>query len=109
MSRTAELSLAVKEICRYGACTPDSRNFQEGEKVINAGHILVIGKRPSSNPAVYQIYALVLKTSALYDEPHKIEGSIEKKSLQIQSFTCSCKAGSDKCKHILAVLMHCNR
>lgn len=44
MSRCFQLSFAVKEICRYGHCTPVSRNFKKGEKVKNAGHVVVIGK-----------------------------------------------------------------
>lgn len=109
MARSLAYSLCLKEIFRYGDCTVTSRNFEEGEKLLKTGHIIAIGKRPAPD-YLYQIYALVPKSSSLYGEPHVVEGTIEKKKLKISKFTCNpCKSGSDKCKHIMAVLLYCNR
>ena len=108
MARTAYCTLSLKSIFQYGECNENSRNFEEGERVINARHILIIGRRPSPDH-IYEIYSLVVQTSGLYDSPHKIEGTIEKKNLKIHLFSCTCKSGSSKCKHIIATLLHCNR
>ena len=108
MARTLKSFLLTKEICKYGSCTPESRNYIEGEKVANAGHIVLIGTRPGEENE-HHIYSLVLKTSGLNEEPHVIEGTIRKKELTIDKFYCSCKAGVPDCKHIMGVLIHCSR
>lgn len=66
-----------------------------------------------------EIYSLCLQTSALTSEPHVITGTLLINSvnnnngesfMSIDKMNCSCKAGtSHSCKHIVAVLLYCNR
>ena len=98
----------MAEVCRFAQCTVSSRNYVEGEKVLNSKHVLICGKSPVTSENV-RIVAYCLKTSDLKGTPHEINGEISANGT-IMHFKCSCKAGlSEKCKHVLAVLLYCNR
>lgn len=101
--------LSIKKIFDFANCNAESRNFCEGEKILNAKQVILCGTH-DPNQNFWSIYALVLKTSALSSPPHTINGIVDKKTLNIKKFTCSCPAGaSECCKHILAVLLNINR
>lgn len=102
------MKLTLAEICKYGECTITSRNFSEGEKLLNADYLSKCGRLEVEGD-VNTIMAYCRQYSAVNGKPHEIKGSINI-SGTISSFTCTCKAGlSEKCKHILALLLFCNR
>ena len=61
----------------------------------------------------FEMKGLCLQTSNLKGDPHQIDVSInfseskeEPKKVDVKiKACCSCKAGSPKCKHIIAVLL----
>lgn len=100
--------LTINNILKFCGSS-EARNFCEGEALANAKHVVLCGKTPS-NDGFHHIYSLVLQTTALSSPPHEISGLIDKKSLLISKFFCSCKAGaSECCKHVVAVLIYCSR
>ena len=93
------MRLSVQEICVFTESTPSCRNFVEGEKVLNAGHVIFCGKT-SQDHACVSFIAFCLQTSNMKSNPHEIKGSISIAG-KIINVICSCKAGlSKKCKHI---------
>ena len=103
------MQLNLGEIFKFGDCTCTSRNFVEGEKVLNSNHILKCGRVPNKSLEHINILAYCLQTSDINGKPHELNGEI-KISGEIIKYQCSCKAGlSQKCKHILAVLLYCYR
>lgn len=104
------MRVMIQEICRFASATPTSRNFIAGENIIDRGHLLNCGKVSNSNDSdVVQILAFCLQTTSLREEPHEINGQILKDG-KIIGMECSCKAGlGNTCKHIVAVLLFCNR
>lgn len=103
------MKLPMAEICKFANCTVSSRNYVEGEKVLNSKHILLCGKLGLTSTDKIKIIAYCLQTSDLKNNPHEIKGEMTAGGLII-NFQCSCKAGlSEKCKHVLAVLLYCNR
>ena len=102
------MRLSVQEICDYTESTPSCRNFVEGEKVLNAGHVIFCGKT-SQDRACVSFLAFCLQTSNMKSSPHEIKGSISLAG-KILDVKCSCKAGlSKKCKHSVATFLHLNR
>jgi len=112
------LSLRLDTLCSYTNATPSSRNMIEGQNVINSGLIIMCGATVKSHEKIY-LFSLCLQTSSLSSDPHTIKGvlSIEinknnnsENTVSIEEMICSCKAGtSHSCKHIVAVLLYCNR
>lgn len=106
------MRLTTAEVCRYGNCTPTSRHYLEGERILNAkprSHLLNCGKTGFTD-SIIKLQAYVVSTSGLRGTPHSINGEIDINDCKVKRFECSCKAGSgEQCKHILAVLIHCNR
>ena len=101
------MKITLQEIFKFAQCTVTSRNLIEGERLLNSKHIIKCGKLESGDNL--NIKAYCLQTSNLKGQPHEINGVIGRNG-SIISFKCSCKAGlSEKCKHILAVLLYCNR
>jgi len=82
----------------------------EGEKLLQAGHLVSCGRLPQGKEGTIQLIARCLQTSSLKSGiPHKIEGSISTNG-EIVKMRCSCKAGnSGRCKHVIAALMFCQR
>ncbi|VEN47855.1 unnamed protein product [Callosobruchus maculatus] len=108
---SAELFLTLGTVFAYLEATPDSRCFVEGEAILNAKHVILIGTTNISEVMV-EVLALCLQTSALRSAPHEIKGklSVVEQKVEIQQLTCTCKAGlSGRCKHIAAVLIKCTR
>ena len=44
--------LSKEEICRWANTSDSKRNFKEGERIINAGHIIYCGKNIDFNGSV---------------------------------------------------------
>lgn len=106
-----EIRLSIVDYMKYLEGTKNSKCVYEGEHVLNAGHLILAGKTKSTATSV-NIIALCLQSSALENEPHKIEGlfKIGNQKAQIERMVCSCKAGqSGRCKHISAFLIKCTR
>ncbi|XP_037514033.1 uncharacterized protein LOC119390500 [Rhipicephalus sanguineus] len=83
------------------------RCLVEGEEVLNAGHLICCGVKACSVRAV-SVQALCLQTSHVRGKPHEVEFVFDVSS-HIKGH-CSCKAGnSERCKHIIAMLLHVNR
>lgn len=114
--------MSIKDIFEYCECDFSSRNYTEGEAVLNANHIILVGETPSSDDFEINIFSLVLQTSALTGHPHEVKGTLIKEiysstrtnkheeKLKIEEFKCSCKAGAgEKCKHIVSVLLYLYR
>lgn len=102
------MKLSISEICNFTNSTPSCRNFVEGERVLNANHVIFCDKISVNDECVCFI-AFCLQTSNLRSNPHEITGSISSDG-KILNIKCSCKAGlSKKCKHSVAVFLHLNR
>jgi len=102
------MKLTLSEICKYGECTITSRNFSEGEKLLNSDYVIKCGRIATESNG-YNIMAYCRQYSTINGKSHEIKGDIDVNG-SIITFNYSCKAGlSEKCKHILAVLLFCNR
>lgn len=107
----SELFVSLRSVFTYLKASPESRCVVEGEEILNANHIILIGSTTVSHLSV-EILGLCLQTSALKNNPHEIKGIFEfiKSTIEIRDFKCTCKAGmSGVCKHISAVLLKCTR
>nr|CAI5817983.1 unnamed protein product [Callosobruchus analis] len=102
--------LTLSSVFKYLCANTDSRCITEGEEILNANHIILMGVVSDSEEYV-ELLALCLQTSALKGSPHEIKGKlILGDVVTISNFTCICKAGlSGRCKHISAVLLKCTR
>ncbi|XP_011648114.1 uncharacterized protein LOC105434181 [Pogonomyrmex barbatus] len=86
-------------ICRLFLST---RNFIKGENLLNCDH-LAYGIAEQTKNCFY------LQISNMRDPPHQIKIILSMNG-QINLAECTCKTGlSAKCKHIIAVLLFCNR
>lgn len=106
-----EKFLSLGSVFAYLKCNQDSRCFMEGEKLLNAKHVILVGIEKETDSRK-DIFALCLQTSALKMNPHELRGIfiIEDDTVSVQKFTCTCKAGlSGTCKHVSAVLLKCTR
>ena len=63
--------LSKEEICRWANTSDSKRNFQERERIINAGHIIYCGKNIDFNGSV-RLSAECLSISSLKREPYEI-------------------------------------
>lgn len=111
------LTLRLDILCEYARASLSSRNMIEGQNIINSGMIIMCGATVKTESKI-NLYSLCLQTSALTSEPHVITGCLlissinnnEESEVHIEKMDCSCKAGtSHSCKHIVAVLLYCNR
>lgn len=119
------LSLLYHTLCDYAKATPSSRNMVDGQCVINSRMLVMCGATEKPDTKI-ESFSLCLQTAALTSDPHSITGTllIEEDSnnnnyihedeipkfFNIERMDCSCKAGtSQSCKHIVAVLLYCNR
>ena len=109
--------LDLDSLCSYADATPASQNMIEGQNMLNSGMIVMCGATINTLKKV-EIYSLCLQTSALTSGPHEITGRLiinsgdenGNKSVRVEYMNCTCKAGtSHTCKHIVAVLLYCNR
>ena len=101
------MRLETREMCKFAKCTITSRNFIEGERLLNAGHIMNCGRIEGS--AAYNILAFCVQTSGVKEKPHILKGEVDDEG-KILSMTCSCVAVlSETCKHSVAVLLYLTR
>lgn len=101
--------IKTEDIFAWANTNSSRRNVIEGHRVLNANHIIKIGRLENNISGNVSLTALCLQTSNLKELPHEINGIIRVNG-EIVSFKCSCKAGlSEKCKHIIAVLLYCSR
>lgn len=98
------------------ATTGYTRPIREGEQVLESGFVVAIGCKSRNGEEVH-IQALVLRTSGISSKPPalveiwvdmgKPQGS---RVLKDNSPECGCPAGSsEKCKHIVAVMLYLAR
>ena len=100
--------LSKEKICRWANTSDSKKNFKEGERIINAGHIIYCGKNIDFNGLV-RLSAECLFTSSLKRKPHGIKEEVLS-SRRLISMTCTCEAGlGEKCKHVLGTLLYCYR
>lgn len=112
------LSLRLGTLCSYTNAIPFSRNMIEGQNVINSGLINMCSATVKSHEKI-NLFSLCFQTSALSSDPHTIQRILlieynknnnSENTINIDEMICSCKAGtSHSCKHIVAVLLYCNR
>lgn len=102
--------LKIEEIVAWTGTNPSRRNYVEGNRVLEANHIIKILKNAEKlDGETVSIICLCLQTTHMRDSPHEVFGDF-KKSGEIISMKCSCKAGlGEKCKHIIATLLYCSR
>lgn len=84
------------------------RPFVEGAAILKAKHIMECGV-VSRTEQDFKVLGLCLQSSNLYSKPHEVHVSVNATASPKISGTCSCKAGSGKCKHFVAVLLYLNR
>lgn len=99
---TCEVRVQLLDIFDFAA--GGSRLVQEGERVFNAAHLLIVGVEQVHEDGV-NIFSTCLQSSSPSSEPHVIKIRT-KESFSQWSLTCTCKAGKGKCKHQMAVLYH---
>ena len=111
--------ISMRNICNYANANPWSRNYVEGERILNSNLIVICGVTKKECNEFF-VYSLILQTSHITNNPHKIKGKLIINSenfnneisqdVDISTMDCSCKAGqSEICKHVVAVLLYCNR
>jgi uncharacterized Zn finger protein len=105
-------SLSYEEMISYLGGNTVARNIIEGEEVLKAGLVVVVGTRGKTEDKV-EVMGLVLQTSGLTKEPVQVTGLLsfdEDNRLSVRKMSCTCKAGmSERCKHVGAVLWYLNR
>lgn len=92
------------------------RPMREGEQVLESGLVVSVGLKERKD-CVLHIQALVLRTSGLTTQhPYlvevwvNLEEEYDSRLLKDQSVECECPAGkSEKCKHVVAVLLYLTR
>ena len=67
--------LSKEEVCRWANTRDSKGNFKEGERIINAGHIIYCGKNIDFTGSV-GLSAKCLSISTLKREPHEIKGEV---------------------------------
>lgn len=101
--------LTLHNICTWAGTNTAQRNYIEGNKIVNAGHLIFCGKKAGRPDESVHILAKCMALSKMRGVPHQILGEISTIG-DVMSMECSCKAGlGEKCKHILATLLHCSR
>lgn len=90
-----EVNISFAQLAEYAG--DRQRMVTEGDGVLEAGHLIVVGKRGE------KIKAACLQSSKIREKPHEIELSLNSIPWVCH---CSCKAGGGShCKHIFAVLL----
>lgn len=82
------------------------RVYEEGEKVLNANHIMFCGKTLFNSKRL-EIFALCIQTSNVHGNPHELNLKVNFLTRSVIECRCSCVAGAEgKCKYSLALLLH---
>jgi hypothetical protein len=86
------------------------RPFVEGAAILKGKHLMECGLI-SRTENEFRVLGLCLQSSQLEGKPHEINITIKSSSTAAKNIsgTCTCKAGSGKCKHFVAVLLFLNR
>lgn len=101
------MRLSIKDICAFAECSPSTRNFIEGENLLNCDHLLACSIAEQTEDFFY-LLGFCLQISNMRESPHQIKINVSVNG-KINVAECTCKAGlSAKCKHIVAVLLFCN-
>ncbi|KAM7302213.1 uncharacterized protein ISCGN_017730 [Ixodes scapularis] len=106
-------SLLITSILAFANATLYSRCYEEADLLLQAKHLFLCGKTASTEDSA-DILALCLATSSVRGDPHEIHVKLvagdDAFKFRVGSASCSCVAGpSECCKHVVAVLLHCNR
>lgn len=83
------------------------RPIREGSAVHDAKHIVCIGYT-SRQPDYVEVTGYVRQSSHPSQIPHKVDLKLTD-SIASWVLKCSCKAGTNRCKHIVACLLELNR
>ena len=111
--------ISMRNICNYANANPWSRSYVDGERILNSNLIVICGVTKIENNEVF-VYSLILQTSHITSNRHEVKGKllINSENLNnemcqdviISTMSCTCKGGqSEICKHVVAVLLYCNR
>ncbi|XP_037556958.1 uncharacterized protein LOC119433779 [Dermacentor silvarum] len=100
----AAVTVPVSSICKYvnKACER-SRCLRNGEVAYEAGGVIECAVEAVRGDRVC-VDARVLHPSSPSSPPHKVAVTIEQN--EVAEACCSCKTGSYKCEHVVAVLLH---
>ncbi|XP_058811049.1 uncharacterized protein LOC131675941 [Topomyia yanbarensis] len=101
-NQTCTVLVNLSDVFHYAA--GGSRLVVEGERVLNAGYLLIVGVEEVHKDGL-GIFSTCLQSSSPSSEPHTIKIRM-KRFFSEWSYLCSCKAGKGKCKHVMAVLYH---
>lgn len=98
------VAVPVSSICKYvnKACER-SRCLRNGEAAYEAGDVIACSVEAGRGDCV-NIDARVLHPSGSSSPPHRVAVTLEQND--VTEAICTCKAGSFKCEHVVAVLLH---
>uniref|UniRef100_A0ABD2WU95 SWIM-type domain-containing protein n=1 Tax=Trichogramma kaykai TaxID=54128 RepID=A0ABD2WU95_9HYME len=98
--------IEVINICDWAGENTDQRKYIEGERIFQAGHVILCGIKENTESGGVKVTALCLQTSHLKDKPHEVNVEIDEHGT-ILNCHCNGKAGESKqCKHILSTLLY---
>lgn len=96
-----DVDISLSDILDY---VGDSvRPIREGLAVMEANHIVCMGYTKKDGPFTH-VKGFVLQSSHPADRPHEVQLKLSGDN-QMWDLTCSCKAGTRRCKHIIACLL----
>lgn len=100
----AAVAVPVSSICKYvnKACERSSC-LRDGEAAYEAGDVIECSVEAIRGDRV-SIDARVLHPSGPLSPPHRVAVTLEQND--VTEALCTCKAGSYKCGHVVAVLLH---
>ena len=100
--------LSKEEICRWANTSDSKRNFKDGERIINACHIIYCGKNIDFNGSV-GLSAECLSISSLKKEPQEIKGEVLSSGRIILVWHALAKLAWKKnvSMYILGILLYC--
>lgn len=104
MERTEEeVDMDMKDALQYVHDCPGM--WKEAKHVFKAEHVIMVGLEKYLNPREFTAAAAVIRSSNPLLKPHQLNLQF---SINVAEWklTCSCKAGSSKCKHIGATLFY---
>uniref|UniRef100_A0A131YJ81 SWIM-type domain-containing protein n=1 Tax=Rhipicephalus appendiculatus TaxID=34631 RepID=A0A131YJ81_RHIAP len=98
------VAVPVSSICKYvnKACER-SPCLRDGEAAYEAGDVIECSVEAIRGGRV-NIHARVLHPGAPLSPPHRVAVTLERND--VTEALCTCKAGSYKCGHVVAVLLH---
>ena len=88
--------VSLSELWQFTKSIPSSRNFIEGESVLNVGHVMLCDRLSEQQDNVCKLFiTFCMQSSNLRNHPHEIKGSISFNG-KIIDVKFSCKAGLSK-------------